>query len=174
MKSYIVDYYEVIANSYEVITNSYEVIFLTLAIMLPISFLLLLNQVCNTNTQKLNFSSDVKEIVEEEVVDEIDEIDENDYESNSEDDASTIDNDEKYTSVIQKAFTLITRRQLLSITGRKYISEKKEKLVVIAMYKFLLTSVEKSDKLTKGIKLFVESNKEMLKKELLELYEVDN
>jgi len=165
MKSYIVDYYEAIANSY-------EVIFLTIAIMLPISFLILLNQICKTNTkvevysEEENNSSDVEEVV--------DEIDENDYESNSEDDASTIDNDEKYTSVIYKAFTLLTKKQLLTIIGKKYMTDKKEKLVVLALHKFLLSSVEKSDKLTKGIKLFVDCNKDLLKKELLELYEVDN
>lgn len=112
--------------------------------------------------------------VEEETSDEEDEEDEDDesYEDDSDDDEIT-DDSEKYSSVVQKAFTLLTKKQLISITGKKYKNKNKDELVVIALYKFMLSAVKKSDKLPKGIKHFVEANKDVLKSELLELYEID-
>ena len=116
---------------------------------------------------------EVKDVTVEDTSDDEDEDDNDDDESYDDTEDDELTDSEKYSSVVQKAFTLLTKKQLISITGKKYKNKNKDELVVIALYKFMLSAVKKSDKLPKGIKHFVEANKDMLKSELLELYEID-
>ena len=113
----------------------------------------------------------------------------NDYEEESEDDATSIDSEysktsdeeededsptEQYSSVLFKSFSLLTKKQLLKMTGSKYKNKNKDELVVIAMYKFISKAVEHSNHLPKGIKLFVKENKHSMKQELFELYQIES
>ena len=105
---------------------------------------------------------------------------ENNYEEDSEDDATTINSkysetsdevdessSDHYISVLFKSFSLLTKKQLLKMIGRKYKNQNKDKLIVIAMYKFISNSVEHSDSLPKIVKLYVKENKHIMKEELL-------
>lgn len=109
------------------------------------------------------------------------------YEEDSEDDATSVESDysatsedeedsptEQYTSVLFKSFSLLTKKQLLKMTGRKYRNKNKDELVVIAMSKFISKAVEHSERLPKGIKLFVKENKQIMRQELIELYKVNS
>jgi hypothetical protein len=78
----------------------------------------------------------------------------------------------QYTSVMYKSFSLLNKKQLIKMTGQKHKYKNKDELIVIAMYKFMVKSIEKSDSLPKGIKIFVLANKKMMKEELLELYKI--
>ena len=113
----------------------------------------------------------------------------NEYEEDSEDDATSIDSEysktsdedededsptEQYSSVLFKSFSLLTKKQLLKMTGKKYKNKNKDELVVIAMYKFISKAVDNSHHLPKGIKLFVKENKLSMKQELLELYQIES
>jgi hypothetical protein len=111
----------------------------------------------------------------------------NDYEEDSDDDATSIDSEysktsyededsptEQYSSVLFKSFSLLTKKQLLKMSGSKYKYKNKDELVVIAMYKFISKAVEHSHHLPKGIKLFVKENKHSMKQELLELYQIES
>ena len=157
--------------------NSVIIFIAPLAIVFIMTFLVN----CNRNN-KIVVEDEVEPVISQDTSDEEDDDDET-YEENSEDEEDDEDsedeeeddedNNEKYSSVIQKAFTLLTKKQLISITGKKYKNKNKDELVVIALYKFMLTSIIKSEKLPKGIKQFIEANKIMLKTELLELYEID-
>jgi hypothetical protein len=79
---------------------------------------------------------------------------------------------QQYSSVMYKAFALLNKKQLIKMTGNKYKYKNKDELIVIAMYKFMIKSIEKSDSLPKGIKIFAIANKKIMKEELLELYKI--
>jgi hypothetical protein len=122
--------------------------------------------------------------------DEDDDENENEEEEDDDDDGSTpeenaIDDDtsdddennyvnenQQYTSVMYKSFSLLNKKQLIKLTGQKHKYKNKDELIVIAMYKFMIKSIEKSDSLPKGIKVFILANKKIMKNELLELYKI--
>ena len=166
-------------NTYShILDTTIEPIHSAIVFVAPLAIIFFLTFLLSWNKQAEVYKVEQEEIVNE-VEDEVsetsdDEDDDNDetYETESDDDETTV-NSEKYSSVVQKSFTLLTKKQLINITGKKYKNKNKEELVVIALYKFILTAVKKSEKLPRGIKHFVEANKELLKSELLELYEID-
>ena len=118
-------------------------------------------------------------------IDEPESVEQQDYEEDSEDDATSIDSEysktsdedssgEQYSSILFKSFSLLTKKQLLKMTGSKYKNKNKDELVVIAMYKFISKAVEHSNGLPKGVKLYINENKHLMKQELLELYQVES
>ena len=168
-------------NTYShLLDSTNEIIHSAIIFVAPLAVVFIMTFIFSWNVKDDIPEDIIVPVTEPEVEDTSDEEDENDendeddesYEDDSDDDEIT-DDSEKYSSVVQKAFTLLTKKQLISITGKKYKNKNKDELVVIALYKFMLSSVQKSDKLPKGIKHFVEANKDVLKSELLELYEID-
>jgi len=95
-----------------------------------------------------------------------------DNDTSDDDENEYVNDNQQYTSVLYKSFSLLNKKQLIKITGQKHKYKNKDELIVIAMYKFMIKSIEKSDSLPKGIKVFVLANKKMMKEELLELYKI--
>jgi hypothetical protein len=140
---------------------------------------------CVSNSyDKVEYSNHIDE--KEKTSDNVDKNN-NDYEEDSADDATSIESEysktsdevedsptQEYTSVLFKSFSLLTKKQLLKMTGSKYKNKNKDELVVIAMYKFISKAVENSQRLPKGVKLFVKENKHSMKQELLELYQIES
>ena len=157
-------------------------------VLAPFMILILFYTLCdcvNNSYNKIEYSKHVDEIEET-----CENADKNiDYEEDSDDDATSVDSEysktsdedeeedsptEQYSSVLFKSFSLLTKKQLLKMTGSKYKYKNKDELVVIAMYKFISKAVEHSHHLPKGIKLFVKENKHSMKQELLELYQIES
>lgn len=92
------------------------------------------------------------------------------YEENqNEDDTSE---DDQYTSILYKSFLLMTKKQLLKITGNKYRNVNKDELIIIAMNKFIIASIENYKLMPQDSKSFVRENKDVMKDEFFKLYNV--
>jgi hypothetical protein len=66
----------------------------------------------------------------------------------------------------------MTKKQLLKITGNKYKNVNKDELIIIAMNKFIVLSVENFKLIPVDAKLYVKENKDTMKDELFKLYNV--
>jgi len=74
---------------------------------------------------------------------------------------------EESTSILYKSFSLLTKKQLLKITGKKYLYENKDVLIVLAINKFIFKSIQNNEKIPSMVKKFVKQNKnEMLDENL--------
>jgi hypothetical protein len=82
------------------------------------------------------------------------------------------ESEEKYTSILFKSFMIMTKKQLLKITGNKYKNSNKDELIIIAMTKFILNSIENYNYMPIDSKNFVKKNKEIMKDEFYELYKI--
>lgn len=155
-------------------------------VLAPFMILMFFYSLCdcvNNSYNKIEYSKHIDEM--EQTYENVDKNN-NDYEEDSDDDATSIDSEysktsdeedsptQEYTSVLFKSFSLLTKKQLLKMTGSKYKNKNKDELVVIAMYKFISKAVENSQRLPKGVKLFVKENKNSMKQELLELYQIES
>lgn len=97
--------------------------------------------------------------------------------NNSSDDESDVnecseDSEDKYTSILFKSFMIMTKKQLLKITGDKYRNSNKDELIIIAMTKFIVNSIENYNYMPIDSKNFVKKNKEIMKEEFYELYKI--
>lgn len=133
--------------------------------------------ICNTYTKNDTIPNNISN--ESESNNDDDEDDDTPSEKNVLD-SDTSDDDEndnsnnklQYSSVMYRSFSHLNKKQLIKMTGQKHKNKNKNELIVIAMYKFMIKSIEKSDSLPKGIKVFAIANKKIMKQELLELYEI--
>ena len=80
--------------------------------------------------------------------------------------------DDQYTSILYKSFLLMTKKQLLKITGNKYRNVNKDELIIIAMNKFIIASIENYKLMPQDSKNFVKENKDIMKDEFFKLYNV--
>jgi hypothetical protein len=154
-------------------------------LLAPLVILIVFTAFCDCMNNSYNKIESTKQIDETEQTDEPEDVGQQDYEEDSEDDATSIDSEysktsdedssgDQYSSVLFKSFSLLTKKQLLKMTGSKYKNKNKDELVVIAMYKFISKAVEHSSRLPKGVKLYINENKHLMKQELLELYQVES
>jgi hypothetical protein len=67
---------------------------------------------------------------------------------------------------------IMTKKQLLKITGNKYKNSNKDELIIIAMTKFIVNSIENYNYMPIDSKNFVKKNKEIMKDEFYELYKI--
>lgn len=93
----------------------------------------------------------------------------NDSQDESESDVSN-ETSEKMNTVLYKSFSLLTKKQLLDITGSKYKYETKEILIAIAINKVIFRSLQNFEKLPVMVKKFLMVNKEEMLNETLESY----
>jgi hypothetical protein len=77
---------------------------------------------------------------------------------------------EEATSVLYKSFSLLTKKQLLKITGKKYIYENKDVLIVLAINKFIFKSIQNNEKIPSMVKKFVKQNKNQMLDENLKSF----
>lgn len=154
----------------------------------PLVILIFFSVICdcvNNSYKKIEYSKHIDEI--EQTCENVDNENDNEYEEDSEDDDTSVDSEysktseededspiEKYSSVLFKSFSLLTKKQLVKMTGNKYKNKNKDELIVIAMYKFISKAVEHSHRLPKGVKLYIHDNKHLMKQELLELYKIES
>lgn len=146
-------------------------------ITLTLLAILVSSLICNThikdeNINDSNESESVDEGNDNDDEDDDSTPDENENDSDTSDDDENIKEAQQYTSVMYKSFSLLNKKQLIKMTGQKHKYKNKDELIVIAMYKFMIKSIEKSDSLPKGIKIFALANKKIMKEELLELYKI--
>jgi CRISPR/Cas system-associated endonuclease Cas1 len=66
----------------------------------------------------------------------------------------------------------MTKKQLLKITGNKYRNVNKDELIIIAMNKFIIASIENYKLMPQDSKSFVKENKDVMKDEFFKLYNV--
>ena len=92
------------------------------------------------------------------------------YEEDINDDDTS--EDDQYTSILYKSFLLMTKKQLLKITGNKYRNVNKDELIIIAMNKFIIASIENYKLMPTDSKNFVKENKDIMKDEFFKLYNV--
>ena len=92
--------------------------------------------------------------------------------SSENDELTSTTSDDQYTSILYKSFLLMTKKQLLKITGSKYKNVNKDELIIIAMNKFILLSIENFKLIPVDTKMYVKDNKEIMKDELFKLYNV--
>lgn len=92
--------------------------------------------------------------------------------STENDEITSTTSEDQYTSILYKSFLLMTKKQLLKITGSKYKNFNKDELIIIAMNKFILLSIENFKLIPVDTKMYVKDNKEIMKDELFKLYNV--
>lgn len=92
--------------------------------------------------------------------------------STENDEVTSTTSEDQYTSILYKSFLLMTKKQLLKITGSKYKNVNKDELIIIAMNKFILLSIENFKLIPVDTKMYVKDNKEIMKDELFKLYNV--
>ena len=96
---------------------------------------------------------------------------ENDSVSNpSSEGSDQSDISEEPTSILFKAFSLLTKKQLLKITGNKYKHENKDVLIVFAINNFIFKTIQSNEKLPLLVKNFIKDNKNQMLDETLESY----
>jgi hypothetical protein len=100
---------------------------------------------------------------------------ESEYENDSVDNTTTEDSEksemsEEMTSILYKSFSLLTKKQLLKITGKKYKYENKDILIVLAINKFIFKSIQNNEQLPSMVKKFVKQNKNQMLDETLKSY----
>jgi len=87
-------------------------------------------------------------------------------------DCSLDSSEEQYTSILYKSFLLMSKKQLLRITGIKYKNFNKDELIIIAMNKFIVSSIDNFKLMPIDAKNFVKENQETMKEEFFKLYNV--
>jgi hypothetical protein len=88
------------------------------------------------------------------------------------DDTMSDSSEDQYTSILYKSFLLMTKKQLLRIAGIKYKNVNKDELIILAMNKFILLSIENFKLIPIDTKMYIENNKNIMKEELFKLYNV--
>jgi hypothetical protein len=92
--------------------------------------------------------------------------------STEKDEVISTTSEDQYTSILYKSFLLMTKKQLLKITGNKYKNVNKDELIIIAINKFILLSIKNFKLIPVDTKMYVKDNKEIMKDELFKLYNV--
>jgi hypothetical protein len=127
---------------------------------------LFLNNTNNTKPVEINDDSDDEPEAEQE------QEQEPEPEQADENFNSSEESEDKYTSILFKSFMIMTKKQLLKITGNKYKNSNKDELIIIAMTKFIVNSIENYNYMPIDSKNFVKKNKEIMKEEFYELYKI--
>jgi len=114
----------------------------------------------------LNRTPEIKNKIEQELPEELS----NDISENNE---TILDSSEQpYTSVLYESFLLMTKKQLLKMTGSKYKNLNKDELIIIALTNFLASSIQNCKLIPSESKIFIQENKDIMKKELYILYNI--
>jgi hypothetical protein len=126
------------------------------------------------------FTTDSKKVINEKYEDNDNDNDNESVKSdvtsltNDNEEISSDTSDDQYTSILYKSFLLMTKKQLLKITGNKYKNMCKDELIIIAINKFILHSIDNFKLMPSDAKNFVKKNKETMIDELYKLYKVQN
>jgi hypothetical protein len=131
-----------------------------------------INQIIIEETEENEETDDEVEIEENENENENEEdsVDENNIKEVNDNSSDT--SEDQYTSILYKAFSLMTNKQLLKIVGNKYKYKTKDELIILSISKFVQLSIKNTD-LPVIVKKFIVENNEEMTEELYQLYKVN-
>jgi len=112
-------------------------------------------------------ASDMDYTKEEKEEDEDDEI----YEDNSNENPPQT---KKESLILFQTFNMLTKKQLVKMTSPIWKNKNKDELIVIAIHKFIIHAIDNAKYIPKNSKYFLLTNRELLKKELIEFYGNNN